>query len=100
MLPVDLAANAESLGADGDPRARRSRSSEPRSPPPARPTGTTVVHVETDPLAPVPGSESWWDVPVAEVAALDSHPAGRARPTTSHKREPAQLPVSERRTQP
>lgn len=24
------------------------------------------------PLLPAPGSESWWDVPVAEVAKLDS----------------------------
>jgi len=23
-------------------------------------------------LAPVPSSESWWDVPVSEVAAIDS----------------------------
>jgi 3D-(3,5/4)-trihydroxycyclohexane-1,2-dione acylhydrolase (decyclizing) len=32
----------------------------------------TVVHIETDPLSPVPSSESWWDVPVSEVSALDS----------------------------
>ena len=30
------------------------------------------MHVETDPLVPAPGSESWWDVPVAEVSRLDS----------------------------
>jgi 3D-(3,5/4)-trihydroxycyclohexane-1,2-dione acylhydrolase (decyclizing) len=30
------------------------------------------VHVETDPLVPAPGSDSWWDVPVAEVSRLDS----------------------------
>ena len=35
------------------------------------------MHIETDPLAPVPSSESWWDVPVAEVAALDSTDARR-----------------------
>ena len=33
---------------------------------------TTVVCVETDPLAPVPSSQAWWDVPVAEVSALAS----------------------------
>jgi 3D-(3,5/4)-trihydroxycyclohexane-1,2-dione acylhydrolase (decyclizing) len=33
---------------------------------------TTVIHVETDPLVPAPSSDAWWDVPVAEVAALDS----------------------------
>jgi 3D-(3,5/4)-trihydroxycyclohexane-1,2-dione acylhydrolase (decyclizing) len=70
-LPVDLAANAESLGADVI-RVRtieefreaiaRSRASE----------RTTAIHIETDPLAPVPDSENWWDVPVAEVAQLDT----------------------------
>jgi TPP-dependent trihydroxycyclohexane-1,2-dione (THcHDO) dehydratase len=33
---------------------------------------TIAVHIETDPLAPVPSSDSWWDVPVSEVAELDS----------------------------
>ena len=70
-LPVDLAANAASLGADvikvrsiAELRdaVLASRAS----------TRTTAIHIETDPLAPVPSSESWWDVPVAEVAALDS----------------------------
>jgi 3D-(3,5/4)-trihydroxycyclohexane-1,2-dione acylhydrolase (decyclizing) len=71
VLPVDLAANAASLGADVI-RVRtiaefreaigRSRAA----------TRTTVIHIETDPLAPVPDSESWWDVPVAEVSQLDS----------------------------
>jgi 3D-(3,5/4)-trihydroxycyclohexane-1,2-dione acylhydrolase (decyclizing) len=31
-----------------------------------------MVHVETDPLVPAPSSESWWDVPVSEVSALES----------------------------
>ncbi|WP_232660795.1 3D-(3,5/4)-trihydroxycyclohexane-1,2-dione acylhydrolase (decyclizing) [Pseudonocardia sp. TRM90224] len=71
QLPVDLAANAASLGAEvirvstiEEFRAAiaRSRASE----------HTTAIHIETDPLAPVPSSESWWDVPVAEVAQLDS----------------------------
>jgi 3D-(3,5/4)-trihydroxycyclohexane-1,2-dione acylhydrolase (decyclizing) len=31
-----------------------------------------VVHIETDPLAPAPSSGAWWDVPVAQTAALDS----------------------------
>ena len=38
---------------------------------------TTVVEIRTDPLAPVPSSESWWDVPVAEVAELPSTKAAR-----------------------
>ena len=32
----------------------------------------TMVHVETDPLVPAPSSDSWWAVPVSEVAAIDS----------------------------
>ena len=70
-LPVDFAANAASLGADVL-RARtvaefrealdRAKSSD----------RTTVVCIETDPLAPVPSSEAWWDVPVAEVSVLAS----------------------------
>ena len=35
------------------------------------------MHVETDPLVARPGSEAWWDVPVAEVAELDATRAAR-----------------------
>ncbi len=87
-LPVDLAANAESLGAD----VLRTRTIEEfrvalgKAKSSAR---TTVVYVETDPLAPVPSSESWWDVPVAEIAELPS--TQRARKTyeqaKQHQRE-------------
>ena len=38
---------------------------------------TTVVQVHTDPLVDAPASEAWWDVPVAEVAALESTRAAR-----------------------
>ena len=77
-LPVDLAANAASLGADvlraddadGFRDALRQAIASPR---------TTVVHVETDPLVPAPDSEAWWDVPVAETASLDDTRAARAR---------------------
>ncbi|GGQ61845.1 3D-(3,5/4)-trihydroxycyclohexane-1,2-dione acylhydrolase (decyclizing) [Couchioplanes azureus] len=77
LLPVDLAANAESLGAavircrtvaDLTEGLKRAREAD----------RLTVVHIETDPLSPVPSSESWWDVPVAEVSALDSTRAARA----------------------
>jgi 3D-(3,5/4)-trihydroxycyclohexane-1,2-dione acylhydrolase (decyclizing) len=71
ILPVDLAANAASLGAralysstieEFESALREAVASEV----------TTVVQVETDPLVPAPSSEAWWDVPVAEVAALES----------------------------
>jgi 3D-(3,5/4)-trihydroxycyclohexane-1,2-dione acylhydrolase (decyclizing) len=71
LLPIDLAANAESLGAT----VRRARSVEELRAAmiEARQATTTfVVHVEADPLVDTPGSEAWWDVPVAEVAAVES----------------------------
>jgi 3D-(3,5/4)-trihydroxycyclohexane-1,2-dione acylhydrolase (decyclizing) len=73
VLPVDLAANAESLGvrvwcADGiagfRDALRQARDS--------RHPGPVLVQIETDPLVPAPSSEAWWDVPVAEVAGLDA----------------------------
>jgi 3D-(3,5/4)-trihydroxycyclohexane-1,2-dione acylhydrolase (decyclizing) len=71
VLPVDLAANAESLGVavlrartiDDLTAALRRAKGE---------SGPVLVHVETDPLVPAPSSESWWDVPVAEVSELES----------------------------
>jgi 3D-(3,5/4)-trihydroxycyclohexane-1,2-dione acylhydrolase (decyclizing) len=70
-LPVDLAANAESLGADV---LRATTVAELRvALAKARAADrTTAVYVETDPLAPVPSSESWWDVPVAATSTLQS----------------------------
>jgi 3D-(3,5/4)-trihydroxycyclohexane-1,2-dione acylhydrolase (decyclizing) len=71
VLPVDLAANAASLGADVL-RARTIAEFGVALERAASSDRTTVVCVETDPLAPVPSSEAWWDVPVAEVSALAS----------------------------
>ena len=70
-LPVDLAANAASLGAQV---IRVSGVSElEKALAEARTADvTTVVHVETDPLVPAPDSPAWWDVPVAEVSSLSS----------------------------
>ena len=78
-LPIDLAANAESLGAqvfrvssiDELRQALRKAKSDA--------TGPVVIHVETDPLVPAPSSGAWWDVPVAEVSELDSTTEARAR---------------------
>jgi 3D-(3,5/4)-trihydroxycyclohexane-1,2-dione acylhydrolase (decyclizing) len=66
-LPVDLAANAESLGArviravtvDELRDALRVARDETR---------TTVIAVATDRYEGVPSYDSWWDVPVAETA--------------------------------
>jgi 3D-(3,5/4)-trihydroxycyclohexane-1,2-dione acylhydrolase (decyclizing) len=84
-LPVDLAANAESLGA----KVIRVKTIEEFRAAIATARAadvTTAIHIETDPLAPVPSSESWWDVPVSEVAALDSTQQAR-KAYEVHKRD-------------
>jgi 3D-(3,5/4)-trihydroxycyclohexane-1,2-dione acylhydrolase (decyclizing) len=77
VLPVDLAANAASLGVDVlhaqdgpslEAALRKAKASD----------RATVVHVETDPLVDAPSSESWWDVPVSEVSELESTQTARA----------------------
>ena len=75
-LPVDLAANAASLGAEVvsvstaaelEEALRAARASD----------RLTVVHVETDPLVGTPSSEAWWDVAIAEVSTIDETVAAR-----------------------
>jgi 3D-(3,5/4)-trihydroxycyclohexane-1,2-dione acylhydrolase (decyclizing) len=77
VLPVDLAANAESLGVQvrraHDVEQLREALIEARAA-----DGPFLVHVETDPLIPAPDSEAWWDVPVAEVSELESTHQARA----------------------
>jgi 3D-(3,5/4)-trihydroxycyclohexane-1,2-dione acylhydrolase (decyclizing) len=71
VLPVDLAANAASLGArvasvSGIAELEKAFAD-------AQAAGvTTVIQVETDPLVPAPDSPAWWDVPVSAVADLES----------------------------
>ena len=70
-MQVDFAANAASLGAcavrvrtAGElAQALETARGHPR---------TSVVVIETDINQRVPGYESWWDVPVAEVSEMDS----------------------------
>ena len=71
VLPLDLAANAESLGA----RVIRCRTvAELRDGLEAAKSeqGTVVLAIEVDRYEGVPGYESWWDVPVAEVSEVPS----------------------------
>ena len=77
LLPVDLAANASSLGAEVI-RAATIPELEAALQDARASAHTTVIHVETDPLVGAPDSESWWDVPVAEVAEVESSRAARA----------------------
>jgi 3D-(3,5/4)-trihydroxycyclohexane-1,2-dione acylhydrolase (decyclizing) len=75
-LPIDLAQNAASLGAhviqchsvDDVTAALVAAKQIDR---------TVVIHVTNDRYLGVPGYESWWDVPVAEVSELDSVNAAR-----------------------
>jgi len=85
-LPIDYAANARSLGAcvlsARDLPALRAALEEAK-----RQTQTTVIVVETDREERVPGYESWWDVPVSEVSALESVRQARAEYEQAQKRE-------------
>ncbi|MFN2489242.1 MAG: 3D-(3,5/4)-trihydroxycyclohexane-1,2-dione acylhydrolase (decyclizing) [Actinomycetota bacterium] len=75
-LPVDLAANAASLGAVviGAKTMHELRDALKQA---VQSKTTTVVHVETDPDVAVPSYGSWWDVAVAEVSESDA--VARAR---------------------
>jgi 3D-(3,5/4)-trihydroxycyclohexane-1,2-dione acylhydrolase (decyclizing) len=77
ILPVDLAANAASLGAQvlradtlGSFRACLSQA--------LAASRTTVVHVECGLETGSPSSRSWWDVPVAEVSTQPVTRAARS----------------------
>lgn len=70
-LPVDLAMNARGLGAhviecktheDFVEAFQASKQTD----------RTTVIYVQNDRYVGVPGYESWWDVPVAEVSEMKS----------------------------
>jgi 3D-(3,5/4)-trihydroxycyclohexane-1,2-dione acylhydrolase (decyclizing) len=84
LLPIDLAANAESLGA----RVIRTKTVEEfrqglaaaKDEP-----GTVVIAVEVDRYAGVPDYESWWEVPVAEVSDVPAVQEARQRYETSKK---------------
>ena len=85
-LPVDLAANAASLGARvwrADTLAAfRDALGEARSEP--RPS---VIVVPVDREARVGGYESWWDVPVAEVSSRREVQAARDAYDVARRRE-------------
>ncbi len=85
-LPVDLAANARSLGAHvveaktlTDLRLALEEAKKQ--------TRTTVIYVETDRDQRVGGYESWWDVPVAEVSEMESVQAAHASYLEARQRE-------------
>ena len=86
LLQVDFAANARSLGAQALKAATlkelKSALKEAKGM-----DRTTVIVVETDASAGVPGYESWWDVAVAEVSEMERVREARARYEEARKRE-------------
>jgi 3D-(3,5/4)-trihydroxycyclohexane-1,2-dione acylhydrolase (decyclizing) len=85
-LETDFVANARSLGAHTleatDLGSVREALQEA-----TRQERTTVIVVETDREARVPGYESWWDVPVAEVSDMPDVQAERAQYEQTRKKE-------------
>ena len=76
VLPIDLAANAESLGAKvircGTIDELRSGLEAAKGE-----DSTVVLAIEVDRYEGVPAYESWWDVPVAEVSEVEAVMAAR-----------------------
>ena len=70
-LPIDFTANARSLGLTAS-RARTIDELKAALVAAKSATGPVLVEIETDPRVPAPSSESWWDVPVAEVSTLET----------------------------
>jgi 3D-(3,5/4)-trihydroxycyclohexane-1,2-dione acylhydrolase (decyclizing) len=85
-LPVDLAANARSLGAhviecktyDDFVNALKTVQTTDR---------TSVIYIQNDRYVGVDNYESWWDVPVAEVSELESVTAARSEWSTMRTKE-------------
>ena len=85
-LAVDFAANAASLGAHviraatGDDLRKALEEARPQN-------RTTAIVVEVDKEVRVPGYESWWDVPVAEVSEMEAVQQARAQYEKATKKE-------------
>jgi 3D-(3,5/4)-trihydroxycyclohexane-1,2-dione acylhydrolase (decyclizing) len=86
VLPLDLAANAESLGA----RVVRAKTIEDLREALAGARGSAgpvVIHIEADRYRGVPSYESWWDVPVAEVSDEETVRAAREAYEEAHAQQ-------------
>ena len=85
-LPVDLAANARSLGAqviecktyEDFVAALKTVQTTDR---------TSVIYIQDDRYLTIPNYEGWWDVPVAEVSQMPSVQAARTEWATMRARE-------------
>ncbi|MEO6944109.1 MAG: 3D-(3,5/4)-trihydroxycyclohexane-1,2-dione acylhydrolase (decyclizing) [Lacisediminihabitans sp.] len=80
-LPVDLAANAESLGIDVirvEPSEHVIADLTAALVHAKASTTATLIHINSDPLLFSPDGEGWWEVPVAEESTLESTQTARA----------------------
>lgn len=89
-LPIDLAANAESLGIqviriEPGPDAIAHLSDAVTL---AKASDfATLIHINSDPLLFAPDTDGWWDVPVAEVSTLESTQNARLDYVDSQKNQ-------------
>jgi len=86
FIPIDFAANAASYGAHVIKAANRAEFEKAMNES-RQQTRTTVIVLDIDKEARVPGYESWWDVPVAEVSDVDTAKAAREEYARAVKRE-------------
>ena len=86
ILPVDFAANAASLGA-WTMRARTAEELKSAIIAGRKQDRTSVIVIETSYDQRVPGYESWWDVPIAEVSERDAVKAARKDYEEKRKKE-------------
>jgi 3D-(3,5/4)-trihydroxycyclohexane-1,2-dione acylhydrolase (decyclizing) len=78
LIPVDYAANARSLGAEAVRTSTRDEFKQALLAA-SKSQMTSVVVIETAYDQRVPGYESWWDVPIAEVSEVESVRAARSK---------------------
>jgi 3D-(3,5/4)-trihydroxycyclohexane-1,2-dione acylhydrolase (decyclizing) len=86
LLPVDFAANAASLGA-WTARAKTAKELKAALAEGRKQNRTAVVVIKTSYDQRVPGYESWWDVPIAEVSERDAVKAARKEYEEARKKE-------------
>jgi 3D-(3,5/4)-trihydroxycyclohexane-1,2-dione acylhydrolase (decyclizing) len=87
-IAVDFVANARSLGADAV-RAHTRADLRKALLEAKKSSKTTVVVIETSYSQRVPGYESWWDVPIAEVSEIKSVQDARKKYVETRKKERA-----------
>lgn len=90
VMTLDFVSNAASLGAYAV-RARSREELEKALVDARKQTRTSVVVVETDYNQRVPGYESWWDVPIAEVSEVEAVRAAYRNYAQEKKKERAFL---------